>query len=183
MRNFSLSILLALAGLAGTAAQAADEGCPNGGLPKIAFVFEHRQASTADHANAFQAVARAFADTACVRSFDQIAAGVDPDANARFLLGTLGLENYALVVLTSRRHGTEIGKVARQFPATTYLHFNGASAAPNLIAYKAAKASEAKAGLQPFYMDAVRCVVQKKKLRAGDRALGGRTRSDAPLCE
>jgi hypothetical protein len=182
MRKFSLSILLALAGLVCTSAKAAGDSCP-GGLPKIAFVFEHRQASAPDHADALQAVTRAFADTACVRSFEQVAAGVDPDANARFLLGTLGLEDYALVVLTNGRHKAEIAKVARQFPATTYLHFNGVSAAPNLIAYKAAKAAGAKAGLQPFYMDAVRCVVQKKKLRAGDRPLGGKVRSDAPLCE
>jgi len=122
---------VASAGAAG--ATPAEPPCP-AGVPKVAFVFEGP--AWEPHRSARDAVAGHLGGAVCVRTFDHLVAGVDPDANARFLLGTLGLERYALVFLLTPRHAEALGRVAPQFPATTFLQLEGQRQAPNLVPYR-----------------------------------------------
>lgn len=143
------AILLALAAMAFGApvSSATREACKseadaarpgNQELPRVAFVYKDGQqgADAAPHERARTALAQVFAGRACLLPFDRLSEGVDPDANARFLLGTLAMQRYALIIVTTPNYPDVLARVAPQFPDTRFLHMNGdAGAAANVSTY------------------------------------------------
>lgn len=133
----------ASASASGAAAQAcksqADAARPESqALPRVAFVYKDDQqgADAASHERARTALAQAFAGRACLLAFDRLSEGVDPDANARFLLGTLAMKRYALIIVTTPDYADMLARVAAQFPDTRFLHMNGEPGAANVGTYR-----------------------------------------------
>jgi hypothetical protein len=179
----STKAILACLSLVATLAPARASGvpevhCPQEAKAKIAFVFEGAAHASPAQRAAAQRVQERLGSRACVRTFDHLSSGVDPDANARFLLGTLALERYSLVFLITPRHAEAVTKVARQFPDTTYLQLGGRSFTDNLIAYRldvsqarkldsalSESSARVRTDWEPFYSAAAECVLHGNRLR------------------
>jgi hypothetical protein len=153
----------------GAGVPAAAAPCTGDAVPKIAFVFEGAPRDLPAHRAAMHRVAQRLGASACVRTFDHLSTGVDPDANARFLLGSLGLERYALVFLLTSRHAASMGKVVPQFPGTTYLQLGGLAHSANLVPYGPSPRRAGWSGWEDFYGAAVQCMLAGKRLK-GARA-------------
>ena len=175
--------MLAALAAALTSAHAADAGagtepCRDAKVPKVAFVFEGAQREP--HREAVRKLSEQLGGSACLRTFDHVSSGVDPDANARFLLGSLGLQRYTLVFLLTPRHAEPMGRVVKQFPRTTYLQLGGRTQAANLIPYRLHRTADAA----PFYRAAAQCALDGKPLQGPGVATGpgSRGRNAPALC-
>lgn len=93
-------------------------------LPRIAFIYDGPRdgPDAAPHERARTRLAQALTGRACLFAFDRLADGVDPQANVRYLLGTLALEGHALIVVTGPDHAETLARVAPRFPSTRFLH-------------------------------------------------------------
>jgi basic membrane lipoprotein Med (substrate-binding protein (PBP1-ABC) superfamily) len=104
---------------------------------KVAFVYKgDRSADEArPHERARAALSKEFSSTLCTIAVDQLVEGVDPDANARYLLGSLALEGYSTVFVVTSDYQDQLAKVAPQFPKTRFVQLDGARANANRGAY------------------------------------------------